>query len=814
MQENELYTKYINEVIPLEKESLLQQGASTEEIRKLDELTQNYLNAINDNVEECNNLQQNVIDAIVTSSDNTLKELSNIVERLDENINLGYITSIADISQQYSHIANEAKDTVDSLIADRKERERQLLEQGYEQKDFYTDDAWSKISANIQAAITDLKNAQKSSADTQISEYTNRENIAELSRPNEWNAIRPIERYYNQKISNINSQIQIWKDYLDTAKNLSRQEQQSIIDTIHELEKSRKDAMISQVNDRIDYRNKQYEALKYQVNEYIDMINTEKEEVSERYDKEIEKLQKVNESKERSIKLTELQQNLENAQKEKKRVYRTGVGFVYESDRNEVKKAQQELDAFYRQDRITDLQNAKDAELKVLDERINGWNKYLKGIEKIYNTAEREKNQQILKDLLGVTTLEEMNQKLFDDRDGFLIRYKDGFKDYVGAFTGMLNELTSDFKLLQDLSNASLNLPAFDIKTSSGEKLSQDWRTFRSKFGIEDFSEIIESGKTDWQLRAEYGVSMAQLQEYRNQKSKEMWGNISHYGLDQIQEAINNKDHVLSQAFTQKELQQMLGMGMSQINKTKGKVDDSDILRILANPEENKTNLNAEDLKKLLTDQNKVVEYIIQNIPDISQEMQDKNSAFSKEELEEARQTKMIRMHNVWDEMQEIIPEILYGTRVNDTGLSERDLRYMLQTFGGEENREEDDLKYAKSMSPLLSLFSNPKTTGIMAVGTMSAAIAQGVGEYIKGKGKQNNTQNIVDENSIRNYNNSESSMQNVKSNSIFENNGISMTIGNVYLQGIQKVGDFFKGILSCADKNVGQTNKSKSYSK
>ena len=88
---------------------------------------------------------------------------------------------------------------------------------------------------------------------------------------------------------------------------------------------------------------------------------------------------------------------------------------------------------------------------------------------------------------------------------------------------------------------------------------------------------------------------MAQLQEYRNQKSKEMWGNISHYGLDQIQEATNNKDHVLSQAFTQKELQQMLGMGMAQINKTKGKVDDADILRILANPEENKTNLNAED---------------------------------------------------------------------------------------------------------------------------------------------------------------------------------------------------------------------------
>ena len=570
--------------------------------------------------------------------------------------------------------------------------------------------------------------------------------------------------------------------------------------------------MISQVNDRIDYRNKQYEALKYQVNEYIDMINTEKEEVSERYDKEIEKLQKVNESKERSIKLTELQQNLENAQKEKKRVYRTGVGFVYESDRNEVKKAQQELDAFYRQDRITDLQNAKDAELKVLDERINGWNKYLKGIEKIYNTAEREKNQQILKELLGVTTLEEMNQKLFDDRDGFLIRYKDGFKDYVGEFTDLLNKLTSDFKLLQDLSNKSLELGAFGIGNSSAENLSKDWKTFRDKFGIVDFSEIIESGKTDDQLRAEYGVSMAQLQEFRNQKANDMWNAISNYGMNGIKLAMNDQNHELNLVFNKTELQQMLGMAMEKFNESKGTMDDSDILRILANPEENKTNLNAEDLKQLLTDQNKAIEYIIQNIPDISQEMQDKNSAFSQEDLEEARQTKMLRMHNVWDEMQEIIPEILYGTRVNNTGLSERDLRYMLQSFGNDKKDEEIDLssfggegsiemraKNLKDFGGLGRLFIQPRNNNLK-------------NNYPLNKNQTN--QNIVDENSIRNYNNSESSMQNVKSNSIFENNGTTMTIGNVILQGIKNPNDFVKSILAYADKNIGQTNKSKAYSK
>ena len=137
----------------------------------------------------------------------------------------------------------------------------------------------------------------------------------------------------------------------------------------------------------------------YMVNEYITALSDEKETISDTYDEEIDKLQQVNNAKERSIKLTELQNNLEIAQNEKKRVYRAGVGFVYEQDREAVKKAKDELDAFYRQDQIDNLTKAKEMETKILDERSEKWNKYLDAMEKVYKTAERNQNIGILENL-------------------------------------------------------------------------------------------------------------------------------------------------------------------------------------------------------------------------------------------------------------------------------------------------------------------------------------------------------------------------------------------------------------------------------
>ena len=80
------------------------------------------------------------------------------------------------------------------------------------------------------------------------------------------------------------------------------------------------------LNNAISYQTKMYD-------KQIDNLTEQKDALS-----------KINDQREYGNKLIEAQLKLENAQKEKKRVYRSGVGFVYESDQESIKSAQEELD--------------------------------------------------------------------------------------------------------------------------------------------------------------------------------------------------------------------------------------------------------------------------------------------------------------------------------------------------------------------------------------------------------------------------------------------------------------------------------------
>lgn len=64
-------------------------------------------------------------------------------------------------------------------------------------------------------------------------------------------------------------------------------------------------------------------------------------------------LQDINSQREYENKLIEARNNLENAQKNKSRVYRAGIGFVYEANQEEIIKAQKELENVQREKEIS-----------------------------------------------------------------------------------------------------------------------------------------------------------------------------------------------------------------------------------------------------------------------------------------------------------------------------------------------------------------------------------------------------------------------------------------------------------------------------
>lgn len=81
------------------------------------------------------------------------------------------------------------------------------------------------------------------------------------------------------------------------------------------------------------------------------------------YDTEISNLESikdalgdVNKQREKELELIKAKEALENASKEKKRVYRAGVGFVYTTDQEAVKSAQDKVDELERQKTQDDIQ--------------------------------------------------------------------------------------------------------------------------------------------------------------------------------------------------------------------------------------------------------------------------------------------------------------------------------------------------------------------------------------------------------------------------------------------------------------------------
>lgn len=98
-------------------------------------------------------------------------------------------------------------------------------------------------------------------------------------------------------------------------------------------------------------------------------------------------LDDVNKQREKELELIKAKEALENASKEKKRIYRAGVGFVYTTDQEAVKSAQEKVDELERQRDKDNIQYQIDSlqqQKEILENIENN-----KQLESLVDTAER-----------------------------------------------------------------------------------------------------------------------------------------------------------------------------------------------------------------------------------------------------------------------------------------------------------------------------------------------------------------------------------------------------------------------------------------
>lgn len=152
------------------------------------------------------------------------------------------------------------------------------------------------------------------------------------------------------------------------------------------------------------------------------------------------------------------------------------VGWVYESNRSAQKEAQENLDSFYREDKLTDLEETKNADVKRLEQRISDWEAYAKALEYKYGAHDREENQKLLMDLLGVDNMDDVRDKMTGDMTSYVTEAKAGldnftelsydfkgtieaiYKDYNTIFNDFLGEYKKNLEELQKLYEESLKM--------------------------------------------------------------------------------------------------------------------------------------------------------------------------------------------------------------------------------------------------------------------------------------------------------------------------------------------------------------------
>lgn len=146
---------------------------------------------------------------------------------------------------------------------------------------------------------------------------------------------------------------------------------------------------------------------------------------------EIDALQAQNDQTQQAIDLEEKRAALEKARTNRSiRVYRKGQGFVYETDKEAIKKAEQDLAKSENDARVNALQaqidrmeKAFEEETAAIQEKIDAYNKYKEKLEAFADEFENAQNDKIAQDILG----DDWKDKIIamDDAtlDAFRIKY-------------------------------------------------------------------------------------------------------------------------------------------------------------------------------------------------------------------------------------------------------------------------------------------------------------------------------------------------------------------------------------------------------
>jgi hypothetical protein len=432
-----------------------------------------------------------------------------LLENIRVNSNGEFIFDLKEIVSLKDQIIQkeieERQESLKSDIADRNKLESQII---LEKKLLETKKAQLAAAKAPGSMATNVNELESETQNLEASIKSNQDAVDAYSYSIQRN--RLYIDYLNSSMGDLsdttemlNAQITKLKNEVEELNNKADallKAQEHVIDGIIDKFEDELDVLEKQkdaLNEQLDALEKQKDELESIIDDYktvssyvqetiskqIEEIEDNKKAVEEYYDNLIDKLKQENEEREDAIEYEEKLANLANAQRNKVRVYDQERGWVYDTDKDAVKKAQNELATFENEQQIKSLEKEKDEALKPFDEQIEELEEYSKQWKEAVDSITEAENELIAQQILGSNWREKIA-----NRDTTTLN---NFKTAYSGYNTKLKQLNNgEIKTLKD------HISAIEDDIDAKKKAVQAWKDYKTE--VTNTANEIKNGLEDY----------------------------------------------------------------------------------------------------------------------------------------------------------------------------------------------------------------------------------------------------------------------------------------------------------------------------
>ena len=244
-------------------------------------------------------------------------------------------------------------------------------------------------------------------------------------------ALTAQQKQLNDEISALNKQLD---NYVNAYNSIIDSRIDGLQDEVDVLEEQK-----GILEDELDALNEQKDSLEQIINDYqsinsivqdtvqkeIDSLNEQKKAIEDTYNKRIEALKTENEEREDALEYAQKLANLENAKNNKVRVIDATRGFRYESVKEDVVQAENDLKSFETEQAIKKLESERDTEAKVFDDLIKQREEYAELWQNGIDSIQEAQNDLLMSEKYGADWREKIAAGDTEILDTFILNYRE-----------------------------------------------------------------------------------------------------------------------------------------------------------------------------------------------------------------------------------------------------------------------------------------------------------------------------------------------------------------------------------------------------